>query len=289
MRPWVVVAEGNIGAGKSSMLQELQKHLRAPVQNIAEPINQTLFNMMSTSVVKHERLWANFCFQMCTLMQRSYSFKHATGCGTCSNTVLLDRSVYGDMLFAAVNANFMGWDSQFMNAYDESCGIAGVNPDTPFVNPARYRVLMMYVATDVSQCTRQIEMRGRAGEAALSEKYLRMLDTAHLNMFLYLRNRKTFDVLVLDADSAWTKHKTLQQITATINNGAQSHVVTQFCVHFGMPSSGISASTCVVDWNGAPYPNREHMLSPITPSARDILVNAMINHVDICLVNGVHL
>jgi deoxyadenosine/deoxycytidine kinase len=288
MVPWVLLVEGNIGAGKSSMIKYVQQQLSGTAETIAEPINQTLFMMMSTSSITQQRLWANFCFQMCTLMQRAYNFKYALGDERCTHHLLLDRSMYGDMLFAAVNADNLKWAPDFIAAYDESCKLAGVSPERPLVEHVNKTTLMIYVATDVQQCKRQIATRARTGEDALTTAYLGALDDAHMNMILYIRHVTLMDVAVVTASCAWNRHEFTRSMVQRMDAG-EPHGVPQFQVHFGTPTCGLAASTLTVDWHGAAYPSLTNMLAPIDARTRSELAAAMIAHNNICLVNGCHL
>lgn len=286
MVPWVLLVEGNIGAGKSSMIKYIQEQL-SDAQTIAEPINQTLFMMMSAPTMAYQRLWANFCFQMCTLMQRAYNFKYALRDERCTHHLLLDRSMFGDMLFAAVNAHSLKWPPEFIAAYNQSCTLAGVSPERP-MEPVNKTSLMLYVATEPQQCKRQIAARAREGEDALTAEYLGALDNAHMNMILYIRHVSLMDVAVVTASCAWKQHEFIRSMVQRMDAG-EPHGVPQFQVHFGTPACGLAASTLTVDWRGAAYPCLTNMLTPIDARTRSALAAAMIAHNNICLVNGHHL
>lgn len=90
----VIVLEGLIGVGKSTLGRSLEKHL----SNIAwmpEPINEELLKLYISNMARYA-----FPFQTIVARERIQSYKEARRLASQGKTVIIDRGLPGDLAFA---------------------------------------------------------------------------------------------------------------------------------------------------------------------------------------------
>ena len=162
MDKFIVVA-GNIGVGKSSLVELLSKHLQW--QPFYEPVND---NPYLADFYQDMRTWA-FHSQIYFLTRRLHIHHQLLGVGGC---VIQDRSVYEDAEIFAQNLFLQGSITQrdfatYQDLYRVLC---------VFLPPPN---LVIYLKASVPTLLQRIKQRGRDYEKSISSEYLAQLNVLY--------------------------------------------------------------------------------------------------------------
>jgi deoxyadenosine/deoxycytidine kinase len=183
-KPILISIEGDIGAGKSTLIQYLKE--RNPTWNfIDEPVGTWTSlktdegeNLLELFYKDQKRY--SYTFQNCALLSRAMNIQHTIeewqkNCllnpELCANNVFItercletDYFVFAKMLRDDGKMNRMEWDLYQM-WYTYVKGLS--TPPTGII----------YVATPPEICAERINVRGRKGEEEIPIEYLKNLDT----------------------------------------------------------------------------------------------------------------
>lgn len=178
--------EGNIGVGKSTLVNALKEHgletLQEPVDAWSSCRNSNGKNILQEFYDDPKR-WA-YTFQSMAFRTR------VMGMSSLSNNCIIERSVYTDrMVFAeaALDDGYIDtieWND-YINWFDFIMDKFGKKPDG-----------IIYLRGSPETCMKQIKQRGRQGEENISLDYLKVLHKKHDK---WLTNED--NVLVLDIDT----------------------------------------------------------------------------------------
>lgn len=173
----VISIEGNIGAGKSTLIGEIQSKLQKKVIYIPEPIDEwnTIQDENKIPILecfyKNQEKYA-FSFQMMAYISRIANLKKAIENNP--NTILIiERSVYTDKhVFAK-----MLYDNKQINEIEHQIYLKWYDY---FLNdlPPIYTI---YMRTDPSVCLKRIIKRNRNGEENIEISYLESCHDYHEN------------------------------------------------------------------------------------------------------------
>jgi deoxyadenosine/deoxycytidine kinase len=163
----VIVIDGVVGAGKSTLAQKISDKMGIPIYH--ELQNETTLNLLQ-EFYRDKKRWS-FTLQIHFLNERFRMIKeiHRNGGG------ILDRSIFGDRIFASM-LNEDGWmtDDEFYtysNLLDNMLQHAK-NPD-----------LLVYIDCDLSTAMDRIKIRGREMEQEVDEVYWKRLNEKYTDWY----------------------------------------------------------------------------------------------------------
>lgn len=181
MKKFITVA-GNIGAGKSSLVEKLSQQLNW--QPFYEPVTN---NPYLADFYKDMPTWG-FHSQTYFLTHRLRVYHDLV---ECPSSVILDRSLYEDAeIFAKnlyLNGNMVKRDYETYSALYQSLLCFLPTPD-----------LVIYLRASVSTLQQRIHHRGREYERSIDPAYLHQLNQAYEN---WISNFSICPVLTIPADN----------------------------------------------------------------------------------------
>lgn len=171
----IISLDGNIGVGKSTLLEKIREHF-PEIVIVQEPVD--IWTQLKTEegtnllelFYKDKKRWA-FTFQQAAMLSRLLILQKAVKEAKpgqiilSERSVLTDRHVFASMLHADGTLNALEW-SLYLSWYD---AFASSLPITA----------ILYINTGVDTALARIQTRGRAGELEISKEYLEALDTQH--------------------------------------------------------------------------------------------------------------
>ena len=185
MKPIVISLDGNIGAGKTTMLGYLRKEY-PNIHYIDEPVDTWMNlkdengNDLLSLFYKDTPRWA-YTLQNCAFITRVNKVKHAIKewkekCKTnpeeiennvfiTERSILTDRYVFAEMLKTSGQINCLEWNLylEWFNSLSEYSPIDAI----------------IEVVTNYDECKERICKRGRKGEESIGLNYLSDLENQH--------------------------------------------------------------------------------------------------------------
>lgn len=160
MEDIVIVVEGNIGSGKSTLGKILEKRLGSKLYT--ELKNPITLRMLESFYMDKKRY--SFMLQVHFLNERFKMikdiFKHGGG--------ILDRSIYGDKVFASVLHEDGDMTEEEFTVYSDLL--------ENMLEHAKKPRLLIFLDADIKTCMERIKARSRAGENLISADYLIRLE-----------------------------------------------------------------------------------------------------------------
>jgi deoxyadenosine/deoxycytidine kinase len=180
-QPQHIAIAGNIGSGKTTLVNKLAKHygwnaLLEPVEN--NPYLRDFYGDM--------KQWA-FHLQIYFLNSR---FKQVTSIREGKKTTIQDRTIYEDAYIFAANLHSSG----HINERDYQCYLDIFHSMVNFVKPPD---LLIYLRADIPKLVGQIEQRGRDFEYAIRIDYLKSLNEHYEN---WISNYTLGKLLIIDVN-----------------------------------------------------------------------------------------
>ncbi len=163
----VIVIDGVVGAGKSTLAQKVSDKLGIPIYE--ELQNQTTMNLLE-EFYKDKKRWS-FALQIHFLNERFKMIKdiHKNGGG------ILDRSIFGDRIFASMlNEDGYMTDDEFQT-YTTLLD----NMLEHVKNPK----ILVYIDCDLETAMERIGIRGRQMEQKVDEIYWKRLNQKYNNWY----------------------------------------------------------------------------------------------------------
>jgi deoxyadenosine/deoxycytidine kinase len=171
----IISLDGNIGVGKTTLLDYIQKRF-PDVIIVKEPVDvwTHLKDEQGSSLLelfyKDKRRYA-FTFQQAAMLSRLLLLQKAVAEAKpgslilTERSVLTDRFVFAEMLYTSGDLSKLEKDlyDQWYNAFAAQLPIAGI----------------VYITTSVDTAFERIQTRARDGEATISKEYLEALDRQH--------------------------------------------------------------------------------------------------------------
>ena len=163
----VIIIDGVVGAGKSTLSEKVSKKLDIPV--FYELTNDTTTNLLE-EFYKDKKRWS-FTLQIHFLNERFRMIKeiHKNGGG------ILDRSIFGDRIFAQM-LNEDGW---MTNDEFETYSTLLDN----MLEHAKKPDLLVYIDCDLDTAVERIGIRGREMEQSVDEVYWKRLNEKYTNWY----------------------------------------------------------------------------------------------------------
>ncbi len=163
----VIIIEGQIGAGKTTMGEILERHFDIPLYR--ELGNPDTLSMLDRFYADKGR-WA-FTMQIHFLNERFRMIKdiHAAGGG------LLDRSIFGDRIFAELLHDDGDMSDEEFRSYNTLLDNMLEHADPP--------ALLVYLDCSVDAAEERITIRNRGLESGIPRDYLEKLNAKYLQWF----------------------------------------------------------------------------------------------------------
>lgn len=217
--PIIVSIEGNIGSGKSTLIQKLQERnkcnnvlfLDEPVKEWMDIKDEQGEDILSKFYQDQEAF--SFPFQMMAYISRLNKLKKAIE--KRQNVIFTERSlttdkhVFAKMLFDDGKMNT--FEYQIYNKWFDA-----FNKETEITH-------IVYVNTDPSICHERIEKRSRKGENNISKEYLTTCHEYHDNM-INVMMKNNIPVLILDGNDNVFDENTLQSWIYQINTFTNTNI-----------------------------------------------------------------
>jgi deoxyadenosine/deoxycytidine kinase len=204
----VVSLEGNIGGGKSYLLEQI-KNAMPDVMTVPEPVGEwmRLKNSEGKSLLElfyeDKHRWS-YTFQNCAILTRIMGLKNALrDCKKkiiiTERSVLTDRFVFAEMLRDGGDIDALEWDlyMKWYEAFAEDLPVKGV----------------IHLTTGVGTSAGRIVTRGRHGEEHIPLDYLSALDAQHHK---WLDNSK-LPVLKISTEPGTSVEDNLAQIRSFVD------------------------------------------------------------------------
>ncbi|MBI5959989.1 MAG: deoxynucleoside kinase [Chloroflexi bacterium] len=188
----LVLLEGNIAAGKSTLGQKLAAD--GTVKFIPEPVARWQSGFAANLLERFYQDTARWSFtlQICAFVTRTQVLQNLPGA---DEMTIFERSVYCDRHVFAKNLHQQGLMDEtewalYLHFWDYFKGVAPI-PDA-----------ILYLRTPAEECFRRLQQRGRKEEQNIPLEYLRQLEARHDE---WLLNPAVAErpVVVLDGMQAW--------------------------------------------------------------------------------------
>ena len=163
----MIIIEGQIAAGKTTMGEYLERHYGIPLyRELSNPDTLSLLNLFYSD----KRRWA-FTMQIHFLNERFRMIKdiHAAGGG------LLDRSIFGDRIFAELLHEEQSMSGEEFRSY---CTLLD-----NMLEHAESPALLVYLDCSVDAALERIIVRNRGLESEIPRDYLERLNLKYLSWF----------------------------------------------------------------------------------------------------------
>ena len=192
----LIIIEGNIGAGKSSLTKSLVNHLQA--LGMFEPVET---NPYLEDFYKNPKRWAlemQFWLMAKHFAMHEEAITHINHTG---QAVIMDRSIYGDSVFA--NQNWMDGniDDRGYKSYLQHRNLYFNRLLTPNIT------LFLDVKPEVCH-DRIVNLRKRASEIQIPLSYLKGLDKCYRELLMELEDRGSH---VFNID--WDRFGSIEQLS----------------------------------------------------------------------------
>ena len=169
----IFAVEGNIGAGKTTFLGLLKKHVRN-IYIIPEAVSEWQKvngeNLLEAFYKKPER-WC-FTFEIYTMLTMIKKLNEAMASNV--DIIFLERSLLSNRVFHYVSESLGKLNLMEMGILKEIYDYFKNN--SPKIDG------VVYIATDVPTCLERIKERGREEEKMVEEEYLKKLETEFIEI-----------------------------------------------------------------------------------------------------------
>jgi deoxyadenosine/deoxycytidine kinase len=163
----VIIIDGVVGAGKSTLAEKVSNKLNIPV--FYELQNEET-NTLLEEFYKDKKRWA-FTLQIHFLNERFRMIKeiHKNGGG------ILDRSIFGDSIFASMLHEDGYMTSEEFNTYTTLL--------KNMLEHSKNPTLLVYIDCDLETAVERIGVRGRQMEQSVDEVYWKRLNEKYTNWY----------------------------------------------------------------------------------------------------------
>ena len=210
----ILSTEGNIGAGKSTLIGELADKISGKINTtivfLQEPVDIWATFKDKEGMTLLEKFYSDqkkyaFSFQMMAYISRLQILKetvkkHPSSIILCERSIWTDRNVFAQMLYDEGNIEEVDFQiyNKWFDCLSEDFSLDGV----------------IYLKTSPKVCEARIAKRNRKGENIPLE-YLERCNEYHTN---WLKNRDNVEVLDGNCDAANINDKWVSSIADFINN-----------------------------------------------------------------------
>ncbi|MGB9299138.1 MAG: deoxynucleoside kinase [Anaerolineae bacterium] len=193
----MILLEGNIGAGKSTLGRTLKASglfdfIEEPVEAWQEGFAANLLDAFYSDMKR----WA-FTFQITAFITRAKTWKEVLA-RTNHSRVVLERSIFTDRYVFATNSHRLGGMTDA--EWQVYCGLWEFLVSNYCVEPD----CILYYRTPAEVCVERMKSRGRSEEAGVSLEYLQQLESLHDQWLLEHPRAVTLDgTRVWRAEEVW--------------------------------------------------------------------------------------
>jgi deoxyadenosine/deoxycytidine kinase len=193
----MILLEGNIGAGKSTLGRTLKASglfdfIEEPVEAWQEGFAANLLD----AFYRDMKRWA-FTFQITAFITRAKTWKEVLA-RTNHSRVVLERSIFTDRYVFATNSHRLGGMTDA--EWQVYCGLWEFLVSNYCVEPD----CILYYRTPAEVCVERMKSRGRSEEAGVSLEYLQQLESLHDQWLLEHPRAVTLDgTRVWRAEEVW--------------------------------------------------------------------------------------
>lgn len=199
----MIAVEGIIGAGKSTVAQILSEETGIPVYNeLEDPYTEDLLDRFYAD----KRRWA-FTLQIHFLNHRFRMIKDIFE----NNGGILDRSIYGDKIFAELQHENDDMSSAEYHTYRQLL-------DNMLEHAYRPH-LMVFLDSSVEEAMRRIRQRGREYEQSIPEWYMEQLHRKYIEWYYDydLSPKIMLNTEVIDPETEWGRTTIVNAVTQTLH------------------------------------------------------------------------
>jgi len=194
----MILLEGNIGAGKSTVGRTLKESglfdfIEEPVEAWQDGFASNLLDAFYSDMER----WA-FTFQITAFVTRAKTWQEVLAL-TNHRRVVLERSIFTDRYVFASNSHHLGGMSDV--EWQVYCGLWDFLASNYCVEPD----CILYYRTPAEVCLERVRVRARHEESSLSLEYLRQLEALHDQWLLEHPN-----AVVLDGTRTWSAEEVWQ-------------------------------------------------------------------------------
>lgn len=195
----MIVVEGLIGAGKSTLTQQLSDHYKA--RPFFEPVASNPYLSFYYQDPKKYALTMQFYLMSNRFDMHQKGIEHIWKTG---EPCIFDRSIYGDYVFAKKNWLDGNMSELDLENYDK-------------MRKVMFRFLMVphitvYLKTDPEICLNRIKNRERVCESDIPIAYLKGLDDLYKELIYDLKRRGS-KIITLD----WNEFQPLEEVAAVLD------------------------------------------------------------------------
>lgn len=201
----MILLEGNIGAGKSTLGKALAScdefdFIEEPTSAWREGFAANMLDLFYSD----SNRWA-FTFQICAFITRAKTWKEVLAL-TDHSRVVLERSIFCDRHVFAENCHRTGLMG--LPEYQVYCGLWDFLASNYCVKPD----LMLYLRTPAQVCIERIRVRDRVEEAGIPLDYLLQLEQLHDEWLL--DDPRT---VLLDGERRWTAEEVCEKVDEALS------------------------------------------------------------------------
>jgi deoxyadenosine/deoxycytidine kinase len=196
----MILLEGNIGAGKSTLGKLLADcddfdFIEEPTSAWREGFAANMLDLFYSD----SNRWA-FTFQICAFITRAKTWQEVLAL-TDHSRVVLERSIFCDRHVFAENCYRTGLMS--LPEYQVYCGLWDFLASNYCVKPD----LMLYLRTPAQVCIERIKVRDRLEESGIPLEYLLQLEQLHDEWLL-----DDPRAVLLDGERRWTAEEVCEKV-----------------------------------------------------------------------------
>jgi deoxyguanosine kinase len=210
----LISIDGNIGSGKSYLLQKLRQDfptacfIDEPLDTWTSLINKDGESLLSV-FYKDKKRWG-YTFQNCALLTRFQNIEECIRRNPDKEIFITERSIETDF----ETFTRMLHDTEEIDELEFSLYLRWYEFVKKTCTPIS---AMIFVDTDVDLCVERLHKRARKGEESVSKEYLSLLDTYNRKWVDSIK--KQTDILLTDSDDV----ETVISFIKNVNNRSFSH------------------------------------------------------------------
>lgn len=215
----VISIEGNIGAGKSTLIQQIESQLNKNIIYIPEPIDEwnTIKNEDNIPILecfyKNQEKYA-FSFQMMAYISRIVKLKKAIEKHP-DSILIIERSIYTDKYVFAK----MLYDNNQINEIEYQIYLKWYD----YFLKNLPKVYTIYMRTNPEICLERIYKRNRTGEENISLYYLQNCHKYHEN-WIYT-NIDVTNTIIINANQNRSNNQEYNDIINIIGQNINSWII----------------------------------------------------------------
>lgn len=207
VRGRIMIVEGLISAGKSTLGKEMTKYLKTigiKCKFFPEPVIPDLLQLFLSNQKKYA-----YAFQLAMLIKRQAIYREAASYAEKGYFCIIDRGLYGDYCFALMHKNRGNISDQSETLESGSPSEWGTYLSVLHLEDFEHPDYVVYLRVDVETAIQRCMKRDRAGEKKYDREYFRELRTVY-DAVIPSTPAKNFEVV------DWNQERTVGEIPKVI-------------------------------------------------------------------------